>query len=253
LVHAIARLAVCSTEKRHSIASYFNFVLPKSSSLLQHLTQIERLDLSGAITYMLPVEVFRCVGNFPNLTHLDLSYCLSINYNEFEVLANLTKLVSLNLSNISAGINLEAIGLVTSLQELDLVGINGTASDNVVVLCIRKDLTSCPALDSWSLACLSSLTLLESLRFEGSRHLIGNHGYALDDTGIVGLSTLGQLTSLEIYHCPAITDTGLSSIAKSHTKLKRLQLMNCTGFTQVGLTEVVQWFSFVCCCSIASP
>jgi len=160
------------------------------------------------------------------------------------------------MSAMSAALDLNAIVGLTKLKEIDLSGnsctsLSGRTSYNKLIYTgcmIYADITSSNVL------LLSYLTALEVLRIEDCRNLVG-HGRTLEDSTIMALSGLTNLTRFDIYYCHGISDAGLLRLGANQNQLKRLTLSHCEGFTCDGLkylchTYTILEFPFI---SVPSP
>lgn len=193
----------------------------ESLALLGGLSSLKALNLAGSITYMLKEGALRDVSLFSSLTALDISESQAVAYDDFFCLTSLVFLEDLNMSYMSTALNLEAVGMLTGLRRLDLTG--------------NSSLTNSSA------ASISSLVALESLRLEGARHLFG-HDNSIDDEGVGILSTLQNLTHLEMYHCHRLTDESLENVSLFYTKLRHLRLDHCGGITHAGVSYLAEKF-----------
>ncbi|KAJ4786862.1 F-box family protein [Rhynchospora pubera] len=232
-------------------------------NLKQGCNSLQALDMSNC-EHMTDSGVLSILQKYPNLYHLNLASCSSVNVSILSGLKSMCKLGSIKLD----GCKVTASGLKSlsnsciSLKELSLSKCPGVTDEGISVIMakhkdlVKLDVTCCRYITDESLSAItSSCTSLVSLRMESCTklssegfRLIGQHcpkleeldltDNDLDDEGLRSLASCHNLVSLKIGICLRITDNGLIPVGQSCPRLQELDLYRAIGITDKGVSAI---------------
>ena len=172
-----------------------------------NFTSNKEFELDMSSTRVSGESLRDIVERFPNISEINVSYCLSLKDEDLKEIAKLTRLKRLDLrgcNNITDA-GLEAISKLAQLQWLDLYG--------------------CKKITDAGLEAISKLMQLQRLDLRGCDNIT--------DAGLEAISKLMQLQWLDLGFCNNITDAGLEAISKL-TQLQWLDLRGCYNITNAG-------------------
>ena len=199
---------------------------------------INTADVSGVHDEYL-TEALRDLRELPFLRNLDLQNARALDCGDFEHLAQLSQLQTLNLRGQRLVSPAQLQRLASSLPALTTI-----------------DLGCCDSMTDEALLQLGKMNGLTSLRLadtdgvtdSGLRHLSGLLSLTdldltgcsdVTDTGIGHLTGLDQLLTVSLKCCDHVTDVGVSILSAACPRLTNLNL-GCCQVSDEGLSAVVQ-------------
>lgn len=218
------------TNLKRLALSRFYVITAQGFPSLSNLINLTSLKLKGLID--LPDDIISIIAKLSKLTDLNLSESNGVD-DAFAQVSKLENLLSLNLSHAWADVDVPSLSRLTKLTSLNLRGDFGDHPLNDTLSCL-SNLVNLTSLDLLGSSRITDVGLSHISRFTNLTDLNLGLLDSITDNGLVYLSNFKGLTSLCLIYCIKLTGDGLSHLSKC-TNLHTLNLRGCKNITDQGL------------------